>query len=361
MKGKGIQQKTKAQESALSPPSSALKRLDGWPRRVARFLGPVVLALLAFAAVLLIFGKNPMRAYAEIFSSTLGSSYGFSEVLVRMIPLTLCAAAVALPARIWLINVGGEGQFHIGALFAAWGALNFPSLPAWLLIPWISVLGFVGGGLWALISGVLRARGWVSETISTLLLNYVAILLLSFFVFGPWKDPESANYPQSAPFPQAAVLPVFFGTRVHLGIVYSAVVLVLFHLAVSRTRWGLEMRAIGANAEAARRTGIPVGRYIVSLMFIGGGIAGLAGMSEVSAIHGQLRPSLSPGYGYIGFLISWMAWGNAAGIVAAAFLLAIITAGGDILQMTLRVPASVVNILLAIILFVILARKGGAR
>jgi simple sugar transport system permease protein len=132
-------------------------------------------------------------------------------------------------------------------------------------------------------------------------------------------------------------------------------------LVLSRTRWGLEMRAIGANAEAARRNGIPIGRYITVLMFIGGGIAGLAGMSEVSAIHGQLRPSLSPGYGYIGFLISWMAWGNAVGIMAAAFLLAIITAGGDILQMTLRIPGSVVNILMAIILFVILTRKGGGR
>jgi simple sugar transport system permease protein len=239
--------------------------------------------------------------------------------------------------------------------------LNFGGLPAWLLIPWISFLGFLGGGLWALISGFLRARGWVSETISTLLLNYVAILLLSFFIFGPWKDPESANYPQSAPFADQAVLPSFFGTRVHMGLFYSLAALFFFHLILSRTRWGLEMRAIGANAEAARRSGISIGRYIMVLMFIGGGLAGLAGMAEVSAIHGQLRPSLSPGYGYIGFLISWMAMGNAVGMMAAAFLLAIITAGGDILQMTLRIPGSVVNILMAIILFVILARKGGGR
>ena len=341
--------------------SQLLKLRDGWAAGLIRFGGLFGIALAAFALVLLVFGKNPIKAYADIFSNTLGSAYGFSEVLVKMIPLTLAALAAALPARIWLINVGGEGQFHIGALFAGWGALNFGNLPAWLLIPWISFLGFLGGGLWALISGFLRARGWVSETISTLLLNYVAILLLSFFVFGPWKDPESANYPQSAPFADAAILPSFFGTRVHLGLIYALAALVLVHLFLSRTRWGLEMRAIGANAEAARRNGIPIGRYIMALMFIGGGLAGLAGMAEVSAIHGQLRPSISPGYGYIGFLISWMAMGNAAGILAAAFLLAIITAGGDILQMTLRIPGSVVNILMAIILFVILARKGGGR
>ncbi len=330
-------------------------------RILARFCGLFLLGLAAFAVVLLFFGKNPLRAYADIFSNTLGSAYGFSEVLVKVIPLTLTAIAVALPARIWLINVGGEGQFHMGALFATWGALNFGSFPSWLLIPWMSALGFLGGGLWALTSGYLRARGWVSETISTLLLNYVAILLLSFFVFGPWKDPESANYPQSAPFPDTAILPTFMGTRVHLGLFYCFVCLLLFHWIVTRTRWGLEMRAIGANAEAARRNGIPTGRYIMALMFIGGGLAGVAGMAEVSAIHGQLRPNLSPGYGYIGFLISWMAMGHPLGIAAAGLLLAIITAGGDILQMTLRIPGSVVNILMAIILFVILARKGGRR
>ena len=346
---------------AGKPAGSFSAEGHGWAAGLIRFGGLFGIALAAFALVLLVFGKNPIKAYADIFSNTLGSAYGFSEVLVKMIPLTLAALAAALPARIWLINVGGEGQFHMGALFAAWGALNFASLPAWLLIPWISFLGFLGGGLWALISGFLRARGWVSETISTLLLNYVAILVLSFFIFGPWKDPESANYPQSAPFADAAILPSFFGTRVHLGLIYALVALVFFHLFISRTRWGLEMRAVGANAEAARRNGIPIGRYIMALMFIGGGLAGLAGMAEVSAIHGQLRPSISPGYGYIGFLISWMAMGNAAGILAAAFLLAIITAGGDILQMTLRIPGSVVNILMAIILFVILARKGGGR
>ncbi|HWU39683.1 MAG TPA: hypothetical protein VN203_18695, partial [Candidatus Acidoferrum sp.] len=183
-----------------------LNRQSGGAARLIRFVALLGIALAAFGLVLLLFGKNPIRAYADIFSNTLGSGYGFSEVLVKMIPLTLTAAAAALPARIWLINVGGEGQLHIGALFAAWGALNFGNLPAWLLIPWISLLGFLGGGIWGLIPGFLRARGWVSETISTLLLNYVAILLLSFFIFGPWKDPESANYPQSAPFADAAVL-----------------------------------------------------------------------------------------------------------------------------------------------------------
>ena len=330
-----------------------------WWGSSIRFFGLFCLAFLVFAILLLAFGKNPIKAYMDIFSSTLGSAYGISEILVKMIPLTLTAVAVAVPSRIWLINVGGEGQLYIGALFATWGALTFNSLPTWILLPLVSVLGFIGGGLWASISGILRAKGWVSETISTLLLNYVAILLVNFFVFGPWKDPESANYPQTAEFVDAATLPAIGGTRVHMGFIFVLAALTLFYFVLSRTRWGLEMRAIGGNPEAARRSGIPVNGYITLLMFIGGGLAGLAGMIEVSAIQGRLRPSLSPGYGFIGFLISWMAGGNPLGIVAAAFLLAVVTAGGDILQMAHGLPGSAVNILNALILFVVLSRQGG--
>src|SRR4030042_522885 len=278
-----------------------------WLVSLIRFIGLFGLAFLVFAIILLAFGKNPVKAYVDFFSNTLGSTYGFSEILVKMIPLVLTAVAVAVPSRIWLINVGGEGQLYIGALFATWGALTFETLPVWILLPFISVLGFLGGGLWASISGILRAKGWVSETISTLLLHYVAILLVNFFVFGPWKDPESANYPQTAEFVNAATLPAVGGTRVHLGFVFAIAALILFYFFLSRTRWGLEMRAIGGNPEAARRNGIPISGYIILLMFIGGGLAGLAGRSEGSAIQGRLPPSLSPGYGVIGFLISSMA------------------------------------------------------
>lgn len=328
---------------------------------MVRWFGLVGLAFLIFAIVLIIIGKNPIRAYINIFSSTLGSAYGLSEIVVKMIPLILTAIAVALPSRIWLINVGGEGQLHIGALFATGGALHFSYLPAWILMPLIFVLGFLGGGLWAMISGILRARGWASETISTLLMNYVAILLVNFFVFGPWKDPESANYPQTAEFVGAAILPALGGTRVHFGLVFAIVSLIIYYLLLSYTRWGLEMRAIGNNSEAAQRNGIPIARYIILLMFIGGGIAGLAGMSEVSAIQGRLRPGISPGYGFTGFLISWMSGGNPLGMVASAFLLAIIISGGDILQMAHGLPGSAVHILMSLILFVVLGRSGGRR
>jgi simple sugar transport system permease protein len=225
----------------------------------------------------------------------------------------------------------------------------------------MAALGFLGGGLWAAIPGALRARGWASETIATLLMNYVAILLVQFAVFGPWKDPEGVNYPQTAEFAAGAILPTLGATRVHLGIVFALLALAVFSFVLVRTRWGLEMRAIGGNPEAARRAGIPIGKYVVILMLVGGGLAGLAGVGEVSAIQGRLRASLSPGYGYAGFLISWMAAGRSSGILAAALLLAVIMAGGDILQMTQALPGAAVNILMAVVLFVVLGSRMAAR
>jgi simple sugar transport system permease protein len=290
--------------------------------------------------------------------SIFGSAYGFSELFVRMTPLLLTAVAVALPARLGLINVGGEGQLYMGAWAATAGALGFSNLPAWLLLPLMTVLGFAGGAAWALLPGLLRAARLVNETISTLLLNYIAPLVVSWFIFGPWRSAESASYPQSPAFVDAARLPSFLGTRVHLGLVYGFVCLALYAFVMNRTRWGLQMRAIGGNAAASLRLGIPVSVYMIATMAVAGGIAGVAGMAEVSAIQGRLVAQVSPGYGFMGFLVAWLAGGRAVGIVVMAFLFAVISSVGDVLQITQDVPYAVVNLLMAAILFIVLAQRG---
>jgi general nucleoside transport system permease protein len=328
-------------------------------RASLRYLAVVIAALAVFAAVLLLAGKDPLRAYADTFRDTLADPYGFSELLVRMTPLLLAAVAVALPARLGLINVGGEGQLYMGAWLASAGALLLPRWPGWLLVPLVAILGFAGGALWAAIPGVLRGLRLVNETISTLLLNYVAPLVVSYFIFGPWRSAESSAYPQSPAFAEAARLPSFFGTRVHAGLLVSLAALLFYWLLLEKTRWGVQMRAIGGNAEAAQRLGIPVAVWIVVALAIGGGMAGLAGMGEVMGIHGRLRQGLSPGYGFTGFLIAWLAGGRPLGILLMAFLFAMITSAGDTLQITQGVPYAVVNILLAVILFIVLARRRG--
>lgn len=322
-----------------------------------RALATGAIALVVFAAILLLAGKNPLQAYSETFQHTLASAYGLSELLVRVTPLLLSAVAVALPARLGLINVGAEGQLHIGAFAASAGAFLLPQAPAWLLLPFVAACGFLGGALWAALPGVLRAARLLNETVATLLLNYVAPLIVGYFVFGPWRTSENSAYPQSDRYADAALLPTFHDTRVHAGLLIALLALGLYWLLVEKSRWGLELRAIGNNAEAARRLGLPVPAWIVIALALGGGVAGLAGMGEAMGVAGRLRQSLSPGYGYTGFLIAWLAGGKPAGILLMAFLFAVITSAGDTLQISLGLPYAVVNVLLATILIIVLARR----
>lgn len=319
-----------------------------------RYVLMILFALLMFGLILLISGKDPLQSYKDIFSSTLGSAYGFSEVIVAMIPMLITALAVALPSRVGLINVGGEGQLYIGAAFATFGALTFPHLPAWLLLPLMALLGMLGGALWAFIPGYLKSIGLVNETITSLLLNSVAPKLIGFLIFGFWHSPmDTVKTPN---FVAAARLPTFFGTRIHLGLVFGLVLLVVFWLVMKYTRWGLEMRAIGSNPQAARRNGLPLKKYLITIMCLGGAIAGLAGMAQVSGFYGVLLLNFSMSLGFMGFMICWLAGGEPLGIVLMSFLVAVITTGGNLLQLTRDLPYAVINILLAFTLFIVLAR-----
>ena len=320
---------------------------------IGRYLSMVVLALGLFGLLIWINGRNPIQSYRELFGSTLGSWYGFSEVLVAMTPMLITAVAVALPSRIGLINVGVEGQLYMGACVATWGALTFSGAPAWILLPLLAILGMLGGALWAFVPGVLRALGLVNETITTLLLNSVAPKLVAFFVFGFWHSPMDTN--KTPNFVPAARLPTFFGTRIDLGLVFGLVLLAVFWLIMKYTRWGLEVRAIGGNPEAALRNGVPLKTYIVAVLCIGGAIAGLAGMAQVSGYYGVLLTGFSRGVGFIGFLISWLSFGDPVGIVLTSFLVAIILTGGSMLQLTTALPYAMINILLAVALFVVLS------
>ena len=321
---------------------------------IVRYFMMVLLALLLFGIILSISGKDPIQSYKDILTSTLGSAYGFSEVLVAMIPMLLTALAVALPSRVGLINVGGEGQLYIGAAFAAWGALTLPNLPAWILIPLMMLLSMIGGALWAFIPGYLKSIGLVNETITTLLLNSVAPKIIGFLIFGFWHSAMDTVITDE--FVPAARLLTFFGTRVHLGLVFGLVLLILFWFFMKYTRWGLEMHAIGGNPQAARRNGIPLKRYLITVMCIGGAIAGLAGMVQVSGFYGVLLLNFSMGLGFVGFLICWLAGGNPFGIILMSFVVAVITTGGNLLQLTRDLPYAVINILLAFTLFVVLAQ-----
>ncbi|MCS7239990.1 MAG: ABC transporter permease [Candidatus Bipolaricaulota bacterium] len=337
--------------------------LSGWRARIAwpllRLLLTVVIILGVFGVVLWALGKDPLKAYRDTFRLNILNPRGLSEVVVRMAPLLLTALGVAIPFRAGLINVGAEGQFMMGALLGTWAALNLPGLPAGLHLSLVILAGMLGGAAWAAIPGLLRALGWVNETITTLLLNYLAPLVVGYFVFGPWRAPELAMYPQTPELPPSARFPTLFGTRLHLGFFLGLFFLLGYAYLISRSRWGLELRAVGGNPEAARRLGLPVERWLVLAMVIGGALAGLAGIAEVAAIHGRLKMAISPGYGFMGFLVNWLAFANPFGILLMAFLIAFIASSGFTLQITQRLPYAAVNVLMALILFTVLAKPLG--
>jgi simple sugar transport system permease protein len=344
---------------ATPPPRTSFRRYLSTPVWIgAARAGAVALSAFAvFTVIMLLYGTNPWAAFEDMFSRTLGTSFGISEVLVKMSPMLLTAIAVAVPARVGLVNVGGEGQLFIGGLGATWVALTFDSLPGWILLPLMALAAFAAGGIWSGVAGWMRVRGWLSEVFSTLLLNYIGILTVSYLVFGPWRDPESGNYPQTHPIPDDAHLPLFGDSRVHIGIVVGLTAIVAFHLFLSRTRWGLQIKAIGGNPMAALHTGLPVARYTIIAMVVGGGLAGLAGMTQVAGIQFRLNPGLGVYIGYTGFLISWLAGHRPLAIIPMAFVLAVLAGGGDILQIIHGVPYAIVNVLVAASLCLILALR----
>jgi general nucleoside transport system permease protein len=328
-----------------------------WVRTALRLVLALAIALSVFGVALLAAGKDPVAAYRDILMTGLGSSYGRGEIAVRAVPFILAALATAIPARAGLVNVGAEGQLAAGMVAATAGALALgPHLPGIFLIPLLGLIGMAGGALWGFVPGILRVKANLNETISTLMLNYVALLLVQFMIIQVWRDPRSPGFPQTAKFANAARLPIIFGSRVHLGVVIAPLVALAAGLVLYRTKVGFNLRVVGGNHEAARRAGLPAGRILVLSMLAGGAIAGLAGMIEVTGLEGRLRPETALGYGYIGFLASWLARHRPGGIVGAGVLFSIIAVGGYSLQIGAGLPSSSVQILMALVLFAMLDR-----
>lgn len=334
-----------------------LERLPA-PSRRASVIVPIVsilLALLAGAVLILFAGQNPIAVYRAMVEGALGSRSGIAETIVKTTPLLLTGLGVAVAFRMKLWNIGGEGQLYLGAIFATWAALyGFNSASGWIIVPAMVIAALIGGALWGLIPGALRAYMGVNETITTLMLNYVAIQLSEWLVHGPWKDPASFGFPGTPPFPDAAWLPNYGTTRVHLGLLFGIVAAVILWIMLRRTRWGYEISVMGESDRAARYAGMPTKRTILLVMALSGALCGLAGMSEVAGIGHQLQRNLSPGYGYTAIIVAWVARLNPIGIIGVAFALAVLLVGGDQLQMSMSLPAAIAPMLQGIILFFLL-------
>lgn len=306
------------------------------------------------------FWLGPLIAILLILSALPFLGISMPDVLVRCCPLLLTALATMIPARTGLMNVGGEGQFFLGAVgagvFASALADDTAGLPG---IALIACGGILFGALWALLAAVLRVTAGVNETISTLLLNYVASLVLAYAVTGPLKDPEAANFPIGAPIPEATRLPEIAG--VHVGAIAALVLAGAVGWLLSETRWGFRARVAGGNPRAALRGGLSVPMLVLVALVLGGALAGLAGALEILGPDGRLRQGLGIGFGFLGFLASWLAMHRAGWTVAAVVLLASISVGGDSLQLDLGLPATSVYVATATVLLIVLGLRGSTK
>ncbi len=331
---------------------------------VLRLRGPAMAALatatflVLAAGFFLLIGQPPVEMIVQMARYAFGDGYSLSETLVKTTPILLCAIAVVLPARLGLISVGADGQLYFGALVGTWVMLSFYEASGWFLMPAMLVAAAAGGALWSAFPGWLRARLGVNETISTLLLNYIAVLLVNFAVYGAWKDPANLGWPATRPFPEAATVPSFFGTRVHLGLAIGLVAAIVLHVVVSRSRWGIALDVLRNNRKVGEGVGLGFGRNVLLVMAIGGALAGLAGICEASAIQGRLQPGLSLGYGLTGFLVAWLSGHHFLRIIPVSLLIGGLIAAGDALQLFAKVPASSAMVLQGLLFVAALAISG---
>src|SRR5215472_12135861 len=319
--------------------------------------GALVVSLLVFGVFVAGSGANPFTAYTLMYMGGFGTWFSWQNTLQRAAPLILTALCTAIPAHLGLVIIGGEGALVLGGLGAVVMALHLPGGTPWLVQLAMALAGMVAGGLLILVAGALRHYRGVNETISSLLLTYIAIAVFHHLVEGPLKDPASLNKPSTTPLPERLMIGKLFGWDVHWGLGFGVVACALLYVLMSRTTWGFALRVVGGNPRAARLAGLPVGALVLLACAIGGAAAGLAGMVEVAAVHGSANASLIAGYGYGGILIAFIARHNPLAILPVSVLVGGLAASGGMLQRRLDLPDATVLVFQGLAFVTILASE----
>ena len=336
-----------------------LRPLLEWTARRAEpvgiSLGAVLAGLALFSLFILAIGKSPMQLFQVMYTGGFGSWFSLQNTLSRAAPLLLTALCVALPARLGLIVIGGEGAVVLGGVAAA--AMAVPlvgNVSPMLALCLMAIAAMLVGGIWIGLSGFLRHYRGVNETISSLLLAYIAIALMNQLVEGPLRDPASLNKPSTSPLPAEYMMGDIPGVTVHWGLLIGIGACILSWVLIELTSTGFAARVAGGNVRAAQIQGLPVGRLIVGFTAIAGSFAGLAGMVEVAAVQGGANASIVAGYGYTGILVAFLARHNPLAIIPVAFLLGGIEASGGLIQRRLGLPDATVLVLQGTLFVVIL-------
>lgn len=332
--------------------------MQSWRRTLESLclsFGAILVGLLLFGVFCAAVGANPIAVYGSIWKAAFGSWSTFQNTLIRASPLMLSSLCTALPARLGLVIIGNEGALVVGGLAAVSIGLSLgTAVPPLIVQIAMALAGMMAGGLWIGAAGALRHYRAVNETISSLLLNYVAIALLNHLVGGPMRDPSSLNKPSTYPLAEINMLGEIPGSRVHWGLVYGLIACIITYFLMQRTTFGFAARTAGGNIRAARIAGLPVGKLTVITCFVAGSCAGLAGMVEVAAVQGAANESLNVGYGYGGILVAFAARHNPLAAMLISLLVGGILASGGILQRAHNLPDATVLMFEGLVFLVVL-------
>ena len=337
---------------------------DAWGSRLGAFTEACAIPVIALVIAFVLFGvfiaaqgHDPFDVYATIYRGAFGSWFSVQNSLLRAAPIMLTALCTALPARAGFVVIGAEGAVVLGGLAAALTGIALNGAMPLFVITVMLLVGMVVGGVWIGAVGALKHYRGVNETISSLLMNYIAIAILNFLVFGMLKDPATLNKPSTFPIGDDNMIGVIGESSIHWGFVLALILCVSYWFVSRRTPFGFSLDIVGGNVRAAQVCGLPVGRLLVIACFLGGAAAGLAGAIEVAAIHGRANISLNAGYGYAGILVAFLARQNPLAIIPVAFLLGGIRASSGVLQRAHDLPDATVLVLQGLVFVCILASE----
>jgi simple sugar transport system permease protein len=324
---------------------------------IASPLIAIALTLVTMSILFAVLGKNPISALNIYFIEPLTDPYTLGEIVVKATPLVMIAIGLSLCylANVW--NIGAEGQFMMGAVCGSWLAVvtNGTDAGPWVL-PAMLVLGTLGGALYALIPAICKVRFGANEILTSLMLVYIADLIMDYLVRGPWRDPTGMNFPTTASFDPVATVPTLLdGSRLHAGSIAALIVVLLASVMLGRTIKGFEIRVVGAAPRAARFAGFSSNRLVLFTFVVSGALAGLAGIIEVAGPVGVLQPGISPGYGFTAIIVAFLGRLNPVGILIAGLFLALTFIGGEGAQISMKIPLDLTKVVQGILLFYVLA------
>lgn len=315
----------------------------------------ILAAILASMIIMTLMKMNPFEVYGKIIKGSLGSTYRFRETVNKTIPLTILSLGTGIAFKMKFWNIGAEGQFYVGAFGATWIVMLFPNAPSFILLPLMAIFGFIFGGLFALIPATLKVKWGTSETLVTLMLNYVAQKWVGYLQYGPWRDPKGNGFPRIARFDSNAILPNIAG--IHIGWIIMILLAIALFFLLSKTKFGYEISVIGESAETAKYAGINVKKTMILAVIISGGLCGLAGMMQASAIENSLTDNMSNGLGFTAVITTWLSQLNPLIMIIVSFLFSMLIQGGSFLQSSMQIPASMAQILQGIIIFFVLGSE----